>query len=179
MKDETIEHLKPALPPRPGSTPTAIQKPGIELLIGSNIFRNTNGVVKIHGKEQLVLEPKPEQGLLYVTIDLYNEPGAHIAHLRRNVLVLNPTGQFSIEVHTAESAPPGTAPSVRIIDLVSHTIAFEASVTAENKIEITAGRFCSHKGIGVEITPHYCRIGSGVTRFGDIVENRGGTVVLG
>lgn len=179
MKDETVEHLKPALPPRPESTTTGAHKPGIELLIGSNIFRNTNGVVKIHGKEQIVLEPKPEPGLLYVTLDLYNEPGTHIAHVRRNVLVLNPTGQFSIEVHPAGSASADNPPSVRILDQLSRTVAFEASVTAENKIEISAGRFCSHKGVAVEITPHYCRIGSGVTRFGDIVENRGGTVVLG
>lgn len=177
MKDETVEHLNPSLPPRSGA-PTGTQKPGIELLIGSNIFRNTNGVVKIHGKEQLVLEPTAEQGLLYVTIDLYNEPGVHIAHVRRNVLVLNPTGQFSIEVHPG-SASAGTAPSVRIVDRLSAIVALEASVTVESTIEITAGRFCSHKGVGVEITRHYCRIGSGVARFGDIVENRGGTVVLG
>lgn len=146
-------------------------------MIGSNRFRNTNGVVKIHGKEQLVLEAK--DGLLYATIDLYNDTGAHVAHIRRNVLVLNQTGQFAIDLHGIEIDGLDPAPAVRIRDQHTDTLVFEATVAAENKIAITAGRFYSHRGTAVEITPHYCRIGSGTTRFGDIVENRGGTVVLG
>jgi hypothetical protein len=55
----------------------------------------------------------------------------------------------------------------------------EARAVSENKIQITSGKFYSHKGTLVEITPHYCRIGSGMTLFGNIVENRGGMVVLG
>jgi len=31
----------------------------------------------------------------------------------------------------------------------------------------------------VEITPHYCRVGSGTALFGNIVEARGGPAVLG
>src|SRR5574337_2214636 len=77
-------------------------KQGLELLIGSNIFRNTNGVVKIQGKEQLFLELKPEQGLLLLTADLYSETGFHVGHLRRNVLVLNRAEQFDIDIHRTD-----------------------------------------------------------------------------
>lgn len=177
--DETVEPRKTEPSSRTDVAGAGTQKPGLELLIGSNIFRNTNGVVKIHGKEQLVLEHKPEQGLLLVTIDLYGEAGTHIAHLRRNVLALNPAGQFTIEIHRATSDSPSETPWVRLLDQHSGNIVFEATVLSGNRIQITAGKFCSHKGIPVEITPHYCRIGSGMTLFGDIVENRGGTVVLG
>jgi hypothetical protein len=31
----------------------------------------------------------------------------------------------------------------------------------------------------VSISPHYCRIGTGLTMFGDVVEGRGGTVAIG
>jgi hypothetical protein len=168
--DETVEHHTSESLSRPSTAAGRTQKPGIELLIGSNIFRNTNGVVKIHGKEQLVLESQPEQGVPFVTLDLYDETGAHNAHIRRNTLALNQTGRFSIAVD---------APAVRIIDKLSGTFALEVRATAEDKIHIAMGKFYSHKGIQVEITPHYCRIGSGMTRFGDIVENGGGTVVLG
>ena len=177
--DETVESRKTDLSSRVDASTAEIQKRGLELLIGSNIFRNTNGVVKIHGKEQLVLESKPEQGLLLVTIDLYSESGAHIAHLRRNVLALNQTGQFTIDIHRAESDASADTPWVRLSDQQSGEIVLEAQVTSENKIQITSAKLFSHKGILVEITPHYCRIGSGTTRFGDIVENRGGMVALG
>ncbi len=151
-------------------------KVGPELLIGSNIFRNTNGVVKIHGKEQLVVEHRPEQGILFLTLDLYSEAGIHSAHVRRNRLVLNPGDRFGIE---AGPLPETGSPGVRLYDHLTGTIVCEASVVSDNKIRISAGKFYSHKGVLVDITPHYCRIGSGTTLFGDVVENRGGTVALG
>ena len=176
--DETAESRRAGLPSRMETSTTESQKPGLELLIGSNIFRNTNGVVKIHGKEQLVLECKPEQGLLLLTLDLYSEGGARIAHLRRNGLALNQTGQFTIDLHQATPDRPDDTPWVRLSDQQSGEIVLEARVASENKIQISSAKFFSPKGILVEVTPHYCRIGSGVTRFGDIVENRGGMVVL-
>lgn len=179
MMDETVEPHRAGSSARTDVAAADTQKLGLELFIGANIFRNTNGVIKIHGKEQLVLESKPAQGLLLLTIDLYGENGAHIAHLRRNVLALNQAGQFTIDIHRAQSDSPTDAPWVRLSNQQSGETVLEAQVASENRIQITSGKFYSHKGILVEITPHYCRIGSGMTLFGDIVENRGGMVVLG
>lgn len=158
---------------------TEFSKQGLELLIGSNKFRNTNGVVRIQGKEQLFLESKPEQGLLLVTIDLYNETGAHIGHLRRNVPALNPADQFSVDVHPANDSVPADLPWVRVTDQSTGQTVLEACIVAHKKIQVVRGKFYSHKGMLVDITPHYCRIGSGTTLFGDVSENKGGTVVLG
>lgn len=179
MTDDTLEPLNTSPSFREESAAAATQKFGPELLIGSNIFRNTNGVVTIQGKEQLVLEARPEQGLLLVTIDLYDATGSQIAHVRRNVLVINRAAQFSIDIHQATTDMPSDAPWVRVYSRQSGEIAFEARIVSDNRIQITSGRFYSHTGALVDITPHYCRIGSGRTLFGDIVENRGKTVVLG
>lgn len=179
MTDDTLEPLNTSPSFREESAAAATQKFGPELLIGSNIFRNTNGVVTIQGKEQLVLETRPEQGLLLVTIDLYDATGSQIAHVRRNVLVINRAAQFSIDIHQATTDMPSDAPWVRVYGRQSGEIAFEARIVSDNRIQITSGRFYSHTGVLVDITPHYCRIGSGRTLFGDIVENRGKTVVLG
>ncbi len=163
--------------PEPADTESSRQ--GLELLIGSNKFRNTNGVVRIQGKEQLFLESKPEQGLLLVTIDLYSDTGAHIGHLRRNVPALNPADQFSVEVHHADDSVPADLPWVRVTDQSTGQTVLEACIVAHKKIQVVRGKFYSHKGMLVDITPHYCRIGSGTTLFGDVSENKGGTVVLG
>lgn len=179
MTDDTLEPLNTSPSFREESAAAATQKFGPELLIGSNIFRNTNGVVTIQGKEQLVLEARPEQGLLLVTIDLYDATGSQIAHVRRNALVINRAAQFTIDIHQATTDMPSDAPWVRVYGRQSGEIAFEARIVSDNRIQITSGRFYSHTGALVDITPHYCRIGSGRTLFGDIVENRGKTVVLG
>lgn len=177
--DESIELRGSGIPSPTDIAAPETQKQGLELHIGSNIFRNTNGVVKVHGKEQIFLESRPDQGLLLVTIDLYNDAGNHIAHLRRNVLALNRADRFTITIHRGNASSPSDSPWVRISDQITGEIVLEARAVSEKKSQITAGKFYSHKGIPVEITPHYCRIGSGTTRFGDIVENRGGAVILG
>lgn len=153
-------------------------RPALELSIGSNTFRNTNGVVKIHGKEQLVIETNREQGLFLITLDLYDEYGTRIAHLRRNALTLNRGTRFAVEVHLGQSLSSTDGPSVRLTDLQSGGIVLTATMTATHKASLLYGKLYSHRGIQVEITPNYCRIGSGTTLFGDIVESRGGPVVL-
>jgi hypothetical protein len=179
MMDEMLESSRTGPSSRTDCAPENTQKLGPELLIGSNVFRNTNGVVKIQGKEQLVLETRPEQGLLLVTIDFYDEGGTQIAHVRRNALVINQAAQFTIDIHQATTDMPSDAPWVRLYGRQSGEIAFEARIVSDNRIQITSGRFYSHVGALVDITPHYCRIGSGRTLFGDVVESRGRTVVLG
>ena len=164
-----------------GRTATAgvLSKPGLELRIGSNIFRSTNGVVTIHGKEQLVIEAKPEQGLLLATLDLYDERGTRIAHLRRNVLTLNENGRFALDVRLGQSLSSADIPSVRLRDLQSGHLVFEARMAADSRVDLVGGRLHSHNGMLLEITPHYCRIGSHTTLFREIVETRGGPVILG
>ncbi len=156
-----------------------LSRPGLELRIGSNIFRRTNGVVTIHGKEQLVIEAKPEQGLLLATLDLYNEHGTRIAHLRRNVLTLNDRGQFTVDVRLGQGLSPSDMPSVRLRDLQSGHFVFEARMASDSRVDLICGRLHSHKGIPVEITSHYCRIGSQAALFREIIEAQGGPAILG
>jgi hypothetical protein len=49
----------------------------------------------------------------------------------------------------------------------------------KRKVRIVAGNFYTHKGELVTVSPHYCRIGSGLTIFGDVVESRGSTAIIG
>lgn len=158
---------------------TPLARPGLELCIGSNIFRNTNGVVQIHGKEQLVIETNREHGLFLLTLDLYDAHGTRVAHLRRNALTLNEGNRFAVEVRLEPNLSSVDGPSVRLTDLQSGGIVLTAAMTAAHKASLLYGKFYSHRGIPVEITPHYCRIGSGRTLFGDIVESRNGPVILG
>ncbi|HBH80012.1 MAG TPA: hypothetical protein DDY39_09315 [Nitrospira sp.] len=151
-----------------------LSKPRLELRIGSNIFRNTNGVVTIHGKEQLVVELKPELGQLLITLDLYSEQGVRIAHLRRNVLTVNERGRFAVAMSHSQ-----TLPAIQLSDLRSGDPALEVHMMSVHRVDLVCGKLFSHKGMPVEITPHYCRIGSHTTLFGEILDMRGGPAILG
>ncbi len=164
-----------------GRTATAgvLSTPGFELRLGSNIFRNTNGVIKIQGKEQVVIEMRPEEGRFLVTLDLYDIRGVRIAHLRRNIFTVNDGGRFTIDTHLDHPLSPTTVPSICVTDRRSGEIVFEVERTLKQSVSITNGKLYSHRGILLEITPHYCRIDAAITRFGEIMETRGGPAVLG
>ena len=163
-------------PPR---TDPERSKHSLEIRLGSNIFRNTNGVLRVQGKEQLVLELSPEHDRILLTIDLYDGSGNHIAHLRRNRWAFNDGARFAL--HTSDSPPTlfPNLPWLKVTDQETGETVLEAAVAPAEKIHVATGKFYSHRGQLIEITSHFCRVGSTHTLFGDVFEARGGTAVLG
>jgi hypothetical protein len=84
-----------------------------------------------------------------------------------------------IHAEASGEATPGDLPSVTVTDRVTGHTVFEACLMQKRKIRITSGRFCTHKGEVVTVSPHYCRIGTGLTMFGDVAESRGNAAVIG
>lgn len=158
-----------------------LEKPeqGLELHIGSNVFRNTNGVVKLHGKEQVVLETQPDPLALLLTMDFYDDQGTRIGHIRRNALSAHSAARFAVNVKASGEATPDAPPSVTVTDQTTGHTVFEACLMQKRKIRMTVGHFYTHKGELVTISPHYCRIGTGLTLFGDVAESRGGAATIG
>ena len=158
-----------------------IEKPeqGLELHVGSNVFRNTNGVVKFQGKEQLVLETQPDPLVLILTMDLYDEQGTRVGHIRRNALSAHSASRFTINVKAGDEATEDDPPAVTVSDRITGNTVFEACLLQRRKIRITAGNFYTHKGELVTVSPHYCRIGTALTLFGNVAESRGNAGVIG
>jgi hypothetical protein len=158
-----------------------IEKPeqGLELHVGSNVFRNTNGVLKLQGKEQLVLETQSDPWVLLLTMDLYDEQGTRIGHIRRNALSAHSAGRFTINTRAMPEAIPDDVPSVTVADRTTGHTVFQACLIQQRKIRITVGHFYSHKGERITVSPHYCRIGTGLTLFGDVAESRGHAASIG
>ena len=154
-------------------------KHSLEIRLGSNIFRNTNGVFRVQGKEQLVLELSAEHDRILLTIDLYDGSGNHIAHLRRNRWAFNDGARFAL--HTSDSPPTlfPNLPWLKVMDQETGETVLEAAVASAEKIHVATGKFYLHRGQLIEITSHFCRVGSTHTLFGDVFEARGGTAVLG
>jgi hypothetical protein len=174
-----MELRKPETPSLPHQTEPDRFKHNLEIRLGSNIFRNTNGVVRVQGKEQLVLELSPEHDRILLTIDLYDGSGNHVAHLRRNRWAFNDGNRFAI--NTSDSPPTlfPNLPWLKVTDQETGETVLEAAVAPGGKIQVATGKFYSHRGQLIEITSHFCRVGSTHTLFGDVFEARGGTAVLG
>lgn len=152
---------------------------GLELHIGSNVFRTTNGVIKLQGKEQIVLEVQPDPPMLFLTMDFYDEQAQRIGHLRRNVLSAAGAGRFAVSVMTVPDATIDDPLTVTVSDRITGETIVEVYLFQRRKIRVTNAQFHTHKGEQVSISPHYCRIGTGLTMFGDVAECRGGMAILG
>jgi hypothetical protein len=152
---------------------------GLELHVGSNVFRTTNGVMKFQGKEQVVLEVQSDPPALLLTMDFYDEQGQRIGHLRRNHLSATGEHRFAVCV-TAPPDPTLEDPlTVTVSERSTGGTVIEVYLFQRRKIRFTTAHFHTHKGETVSISPHFCRIGSGLTMFGDVVEGRGGTATIG
>jgi hypothetical protein len=158
-----------------------LEKPeqGIELHLGSNVFRSTNGVIKLQGKEQVVLEMQSDSSTLLLTMDFYDDQGTRIGHIRRNALSAHSAARFTVNVTAGDETTLDDTPAVTVADRTTGHTVFEARLIQKRKIRITVGHFNTHRGELVTVSPHYCRIGTGLTLFGNVAESRGGAATIG
>jgi hypothetical protein len=152
---------------------------GLELHVGSNIFRSTNGVIKFQGKEQIALEVQADPPALLLTMDFYDEQGQRIGHLRRNQLSAAGSGRFAVCASAPADPTLDDSLTVTVSERTTGNTVIEVYVFQRRRIRITSAHFHTHKGELVSITPHYCRIGTSLTMFGDVVESRGGIAIIG
>lgn len=142
----------------------------MELNIGSNLIRNTSGVLNVEGHEQIYLEIGERDRQLLLTMDIYDTDGTHVAKLRRNAWVFNNHDRYEITTHPS---------SLRLTDTLTGEVVVEANVVDPNHIEMLNGRFFTHRGHLLEITPQFWRIAGGLTMSGNVFDNVGGAVALG
>jgi hypothetical protein len=149
----------------------------MELNIGSNIYRNANGVLTLDGKEQIVIEARGESPQLLVTADFYDAKGTHVAHLRRNVWAFNFKTRFELE--TSPTLSLFSYPTwLKIVDKETGQTILDITLVKEAMVHIASGRLYTHKGQRLDITPHCWRFPAYPAMFGSVQDIRGGAVVI-
>lgn len=141
----------------------------MEINIGSNIIRNTSGVLSVGGKNQIFLEIGERNQQLLVSMDIYDSSGRHVAKLKRNAWVFNNNDIYEITTQPQ---------SLKLIDTDKKTIVVEIKVIDQNKIEIPQGNFYTHQGALLEITTNHWKIG-GLTMSGNTIDGCGNAVAIG
>lgn len=141
----------------------------MELIIGSNIIRDTSGVLNVQGYDQIFLEVG-EDGQLLLTMDIYDAARNHVAKLRRNAWAFNDRNRF--EVTTSPT-------SLKLIDKESGETVVDASVLDKDKVQVSQGTFYTKEGSLLEITPDFWRIAGSITMSGNVFDSCGGAVAIG
>ena len=130
----------------------------MQILIGSNLFKDIPSILNVDGKNQIYLEIGERDQQLLLTIDIYNSNGDHVAKLRRNAWVFRKEDIYEITTNPK---------SLKLIDRENNETILEIKVTNRNSIEITKGRFYTPNGSLIEIARDYLKI-NGVRLSGNV-----------
>ncbi len=121
----------------------------MDVEIGSNLFRNTNGVVEMEGVQQFNLGLKPSTGAILLNFVLFDQNGRMIAKVVDSTLAFNERRACEITK---------TPHSVEMKDTESGTVVIRLTRQAPDRIVIDQGRFWTIKGHLCTITPTECKI---------------------
>lgn len=142
----------------------------MEVNMGSNVLRDTNGVFKVEGKDQVLLEIDPTPQML-LTMDVYDPKGIHVAKVIRNKFAFDYKDRYRMIAKPL---------SLMLVDREHNVVLIEASLTDTNnkKIQVMQGNFYSSKGHLIEINARCWRV-MGTTVGGTVFDCHGGAIFIG
>jgi hypothetical protein len=141
----------------------------MDVEIGSNLYRNTNGMITIEGVPQIEVAIKPSNGSLLVNFALFDGAGKMIAKLSDSTLMFNERRAYEVSK---------TAKSIALKQVDSGKIVLQMELRAPEMVAITRGEFHTVKGHVIEVTPTEWKIDK-VRSSGAKQDMQGGEVTLG
>lgn len=141
----------------------------MDVEIGSNLYRNTNGMITIEGVPQIEVTIKPLNGSLLVNFALFDGVGKMIAKLTDSTLMFNERRAYEVSK---------TPKRIALKEVDSGKIILQIELRAPEVVAITKGEFHTVKGHVIEVTPTEWKIDK-VRSSGAKRDMQGGEVALG
>ena len=139
----------------------------MDIKIGSNTLRNTNGIFTAHGQELLRVEVGDSGGELLLTMGLYMPTGSEVAKLERNAWVSNNGDRFEI------TTDPQT---LKVVDNTLKNVVIQMAKDESKTITILLGKFYTSKGMLSEVSEEWWRVGNKMELQGIDMDLEGGGV---
>ena len=141
----------------------------MDILIGSNQLRNTNGIFVAQEQEFIKLElGENDEGLL-LTMNLYNPTGTQVAKLERNTWVSNDQDRFEL------NAGPE---SVMLVDNTLKGVVILLKIEDHNRITIPQAKFYLPSGRVSEVTADGWQVGNTIELKGTDIDLDGGVIEI-
>ena len=141
----------------------------MDISIGSNQLRNTNGIFVAQDQDLVKVEYKAEDGSLLLSMALYNPAGSQVAKLERNEWTSNAQGRFELR------ADPD---SVTVIDNTLKGVVFLVKKNGEHGIQVPQAKFYLPGGTVSEVTAEQWHVGNKMELKDADVDLQGGGIEI-
>ncbi len=141
----------------------------MDILIGSNQLRNTNGIFVAQEQEFIKLELGENDSGLLLTMNLYNPTGTQVAKLERNTWVSNDQDRFEL------NAGPE---SVMLVDNTLKGVVILLKIEDQNRITIPQAKFYLPSGRVSEVTADGWQVGNTIELKGADIDLDGGVIEI-
>jgi hypothetical protein len=141
----------------------------MDVEVGSNLYRNTDGIIEIEGVPQIQVALKLATGALLVNFALFDADGKVTAKLNDSTLMINEKRAYEVTK---------TSKSLLLTHPASGTVILQMEVKAPDVVAITKGEFYTIKGHKIRITPAEWNIDK-LRASGTTQDVKGKAVVLG
>jgi hypothetical protein len=141
----------------------------MDVEVGSNVYRNTDGMIEIEGVPQIEVALKSGTGALLVNFALFNEEGKVTAKLNESTLMINEKRAYDVT-----RTPKGLS----LTHSASGTVILQIDMTASGVVALTKGEFHTIKGHVIRISPTEWRIDK-LRASGTTQDLNGKSIVIG
>ena len=139
----------------------------MDIQLGTNTLRNSNGVFLDHGKEQLRIEWGEVTKELILSMGVFMPTGTEVATLKSNEWENNPGERFVIT-----TTPEG----VKVEDTTLKTVVMEVQKSADQGVKISSAKFYTSKGVLSEVSSEWWRVGNKMELTGIEMDMEGGGI---
>ncbi len=141
----------------------------MDVEVGSNVYRNTDGMIEIEGIPQIQITLKPNTGALLVNFALFDVNGKVTAKLNDSTLMINEKRAYDVIK---------TPKSLLLTHPASGTVVLQMDLKASDVVAFTKGEFHTIKGHVIQVSATEWKIEK-LRASGTIQDVKGGSVVLG
>ncbi len=141
----------------------------MNIQLGTNTLRNTNGTFLAHGKEQIRIEWLEEEKTLALTMGVFMPTGTEVATLKHNVWETNPNDRFLFT---------STPETLKVEDTTLKTVVMEIQTAEDQSVKIPAAKFYTSKGTLSEVSAEWWRVGNKMELTGIDTDLEGGGIEL-
>lgn len=141
----------------------------MDIEVGSNLYRDSDGTIVIDGVPHLQIGRHPVTGVLLVNFALFDENGRMLAKVVDSVLVFNERRAYSLKK---------TSNLVSMTETATGKCVFQFEIDEQGRIRFLLGSFYTMKGRLLEVSDKEWKIGK-LAKSNQTIDANGGPVVMG